>query len=64
MKRWKAGDVIKAWQGDFGVFAIPDEYQSVRITKKGWPDKRYKMALGMVEKMEEIDRQRFIAGER
>lgn len=30
------------WEGDFGVYPIPEELRNTKFTKSGWPDRRSK----------------------
>lgn len=35
---------ISVWQGNYGIYPIPEALTSVRITKTGYPDGRNKKA--------------------
>lgn len=33
---------VLVWEGDFGVYPIPEELRNTKFTKSGWPDRRSK----------------------
>jgi hypothetical protein len=45
------------WVGDYGYYVIPSHLQAVRMTRHGWPDKRYtedyRRFMQWVQKQEE-----------
>lgn len=48
---------VKAWVGQYGVYEIPEELASVRITRKGWPDLRDKRAIEFLQWAADMDKQ-------
>jgi hypothetical protein len=34
---------LKVWEGDFGIYLIPERFYPVKVTKTGWPDRRQKL---------------------
>ena len=57
---------IEVWVTDFGEIPIDQlpedvrqQYRATRITKRGWPDQRYKASKGLPERIEEYAIERF-----
>lgn len=48
--------MIKVWVGNWGEYPIPAEFASVRITKSGYPDRRFVKGVAMIEYFKRIDR--------
>lgn len=36
--------VESVWVGDFGQYKIPEQFLSIKVSKRGLPDKRFKKA--------------------
>jgi len=51
---------VCVWVGNYGDYAVPEELLHVRMTKHGWPDRRFKesaLFLRWVQEQEEASRQ-------
>lgn len=52
--------IVTVWVGNYGDYPVPKELLHIRMTKRGWPDRRYKDAsvfLRWLEEQEAIARQ-------
>ena len=59
---------VIVWVGDYGDYKVPDNLLTdVRLTKRGWPDKRnpakYNKVMGWVDAQEKNARERNERGE-
>jgi len=46
---------VKVWEHEYGYTVIPPEFQDVKITQQGWPDKRYKQYRPFMEWVADIE---------
>lgn len=57
----KVKNARHVWIGDFGIYDIPKELSDTKMTKTGWPDKRYKeeyrKMMDWVERQEQNSKQ-------
>lgn len=52
---WGKRDGVRVWISDYGVYRIPPRFHNVRMTRKGWPDKRDKGYSSFMEWVAEED---------
>ena len=45
------------WGGDFGTYPIGDEWTDVRLTKSGYPDRRFGRGKEMIDHFVTLDRE-------